>query len=923
MTYGPKADHKVAILDLASTHETYMRDHTAQSLARRIDEAGWDVAVAVGVVDGSAEAAARLGAFVRSGGFGTVVLLRAWELAVVNGVRQAMAPGARLVRLSSGPAAALDGELDHVLDPDGLLALLGGGEPADVGVRRLRPADLRAARPDGNPGTRVRWTSLLDGEEPAGPPTISGPSRGCPYLADTRLNPHFAGLGLDPEHIQTHGCAFCLDNVGSYAQVGERETVSSWIAQIRRIRAERPEARELLLTDERPHPFLPAFFRALVAEPDLAPVELLVKSRVDWLLEHADGALAEAAALAGQGGHTLHVYLVGFESFEPFHLELFNKGVTVEDNVRAVARLRELEARFPGAFEASRLRCHGIVLFTPWTLPEHLLTSARRMRELRFHELRSGALRTRLRLYPGVPLTEKARADGLLADRFDPARPDRAAEQGYDASVPWRFAEPLTEAVFHAANAYPASERDELHEAELLELAVHFVLEWPALRSAPALAAPALRRALAQVGPREAAERVRVGVGEVALADPELMGVRAGLRRACMKEGVPVEDAKGLVAAYQAMGFHAGVVGGQGEGLDAPDGIVRPGADRAVIAVAGTARDRTAVLELQPQITDPTRRAAAIRGMGELMGYPRCCVDAFLALPLHSSNLELERQPFRRAPTAPLHPTCNRLALGARLVSHHLCTPDCAASIALGGRLLALVRERSPAGADRVEAALRRPVLFLDYQRQAVLEGGFDGDVFRVRSATATDPSRWPLDLGEVTAISLSAEGLTLARAGGAPVVIEIPRPLLVLPGEPLAPVALAAVGEPLVEQRAVSGFVCDISVFLGLVSPDGPLPVTLRDGWRLLGLRPGDGPSVELQLASASGARLHAVAHPRTRGVRSYVRTRYLALSYRRPDAPLPPDQLDRAMKALAAHLLACEVRAGRAGVAAAFRRT
>ena len=48
----------------------------------------------------------------------------------------------------------------------------------------------------------------------------------------------------------------------------------------------------------------------------------------------------------------LHVYLVGFESFEPFHLQLFNKGATVEDNLRAVEKLRELRRALPRVVRA-------------------------------------------------------------------------------------------------------------------------------------------------------------------------------------------------------------------------------------------------------------------------------------------------------------------------------------------------------------------------------------------------------------------------------------------------------------------------------------------------------------------------------------------------------------------------------------------
>src|SRR6185369_15040985 len=126
----------------------------------------------------------------------------------------------------------------------------------------------------------------------------------------------FASLDVDPTKVQLRGCTFCLDNDGAYAMPTEAEVLATWLPQLRELRRRRPGFREVLLVDERPHPFLPALFEALLREPGLAPLDLMFKSRVDWLLEHADGAVARAAELAERSGSVLYLYLVGFESFD-------------------------------------------------------------------------------------------------------------------------------------------------------------------------------------------------------------------------------------------------------------------------------------------------------------------------------------------------------------------------------------------------------------------------------------------------------------------------------------------------------------------------------------------------------------------------------------------------------------------------------
>lgn len=704
------------------------------------------------------------------------------------------------------------------------------GKPADY--QRVTAAELRKhldvlAPPPGDlAGTRDR-------------PTLSGPSTGCPFLLDARKNPLFEGLDLDPERVQTKGCTFCLDNSGAYVAVDDDVLVAAWIEGLRRIRAARPDAREVLLTDERPHRALPAFFEAIAREPALGPVELLWKSRVDWLLEFA-ADVERACAIAERTGSVVHLYLVGFESFDRGHLDLFNKGHGPELNERAIDMLRDLERRFPRSFAHRKYRSHGIVLFTPWTRPEALLENARWMRRLRFHELRAEAVKTRLRLYPRVPLHRLAERDGLLAEHFTEGRGDRAAEQGYDASVPWRFQDPRTEAIFQLANALHAADRT-VTDADLIEIATRFVVRWPGLADAPQLAHLPLRAAIEAWGAPLAFLLDALGPAAIAF-DPEIEAIGRTPKRAALKESVRGADAEDMARAYRAMGFSAAVA--VRHTMNRLTGAHGEGDDHAIIAVAQDEAALAEVLASQRALAttaDASDQAAAVRALGERMGYPACCAAAFASLEDRGDNLANERLPFLRHPEAALHPLLHRTG-AVRWVAHHLCSPACAASIAQAERVLALLRAADPEAPERLLAAMRVPSLFLDYDRFASVVGTWESDGFHVTRVVATGRARdLEAQLAKTRTIHLGHHAVILREATGAERTLSAERPLLAIPGEPLDPRARQALGDAAPTFRALAALEKPPNhAVRGVRSPQGSRPIVNDAPTLPAALRPG-----------------------------------------------------------------------------------
>jgi hypothetical protein len=759
---------QVVLLDCYANSNLFVGDETFRGLAGRLHQIGIEAALIDLVRDEAPPGKDAEGALsrLRSIPATVVVVSRAWSESLVAALRDAASRDARLVRYSHGAPSALDAQFDAVLDAEGIVKLLGGLDAAAPHWRRTR-GELAVRGPTPAISTAAR-------------PSISGPAHGCPFLVDVRTSPAYRDSGIDYERVQTKGCAFCLDNVGAFAVFPAEEVVETWLTQLRALRRERPDVREILLTDERPHPYLPALFRAILDDSALHGIELLMKTRVDWLAEYADSAVRDACELAEQSGSVLHIYLVGFESFHQPDLDLFNKAVHVADNVRAIDTLRRLEAEHPRSFEFRRLHMHGIILFHPWTTPAALLDNARAMRAVRFHDLRLYALRTRMRLYASVPLHALAARQDLLVERFEDGRIDRAVEQGYDASVPWRFADPRSEVIFRAANRV-ADALPQLHDADVLEMVTRFVLRWPAFVDTPDLAALPLLLAPFSWG-ASPADVVAVGGAVLAGFDREVEAVAAGAKAACLKEAVPRADAEALVQAYAIMGLAAAVVSTHDRGGD--DGRHELGDTHAIVAVARDPATLDRVMLHQRAVERGAVDDIAI--MGELMGYPRCCVTAFSAQRARGDNLRLEHAPLRAHPDRSLSPLLNRLGAVA-LVSHMLCSPDCASSLARARAQLAVIADLDPTAPAPIATHLANAVLRLDYRQAAAVTGAWQGERYAVRTFRPFASADFGVDPNTVRGIRFARGAVVLELADGSERTHSAAASVLVEPNAPLA----------------------------------------------------------------------------------------------------------------------------------------
>lgn len=275
------------------------------------------------------------------------------------------------------------------------------------------------------------------GARPAGLGTFSilG-NAGCPYQADARDNPRYAGVRM-PEDMG-RGCAFCT--TGNRYEARPAEATAAWVLeQLRYVRREAPELERLVLKDQSPFAWLPEVVTQ-IGEEGLGPLTLLLETRVDWFVRSA-ARFERALERAAEARVRLAPYLVGIESFSQAELDRFNKGMRAEDNEAFLESLDRWEALWPESLDLSHAS-FGFVLFTPWTTLDDLRANHRAIVRTGLDRFRGSLLLSRARLYPDTALYWLAKRDGLLSERWEHAGEDNARRYGYFPGHPWRFADP-------------------------------------------------------------------------------------------------------------------------------------------------------------------------------------------------------------------------------------------------------------------------------------------------------------------------------------------------------------------------------------------------------------------------------------------------------------------------------------------------
>lgn len=796
----------------------FIHDDLLPAVSAQLREAGVDNAIfeaTLPAID-AADAAdlsvlGELAARVR-GEYPVCVYGRLWGDAVFQRLR-ALLPGVTWVYMGD-QRVAFEGT-DHVLEPAqgatlaAIARAVGEGRPVEPEAFLL-PAPPERTREHHN----ANLVRITVGRRPDRPAVVHG-SPGCAYGNDIRDNPHFRDVPFpEGQQVVLKGCSFCA--TGGVPRLPAGETLRSVLAQLDNILATDPDVARIQVNDQNPFPYLVQLVER-VGERTRRPMEILVETRADWLLG-AMPVMERALQTAERNGHRVLLFLMGIESLSQKELDLYNKGVTVAQNERAVMECRRLRTQYPKSYSDTRA-AFGFVLYNPWTELRDLALNVESAERIGIGEFRGQLTRSKLRLYPNTALFYKAQHEGLLAERFPYEAMDSARRYGYEAEVPWRFKHRATDRAYgiHDAIHRAVGKHDEL---KMLREVVRFLERNPQRVEEPVSAlardvvrgmgsrfqreirhdapSPSPRPAPAPSAPSRAPEWSRATeLAREALAPVDV------LRAAGLSPDRPLPDARPLprdpdvrsVPRLELMAFEAGIKPGLYLTLPRAEAValLPRFADFAVTRVdyvldhdavtdvrrrvnvpdgEGThvdlfiARDPAAVARAREIYLDPRGPSAYLAEMGAMLGYPPCCVAAFAALDDRSNNSAIRYAAHARTASAGARfaPELNNLF--AHVLPWFPCGYACAPSVEAARAVLDLFAARDPDGAATLRRRLARPVLYVDHARAVAFEGArTEGDVLRFRGAYAVATAEG--DGAAVAARFEAAMGAALAMGDG------------------------------------------------------------------------------------------------------------------------------------------------------------
>jgi len=367
--------------------------------------------------------------------------VRLWSEAVFQRLRSQL-PGVTWIYLGD-PRVAFPGTthafpLTQVETFAAVTRAVAAGEPVTAEMFQLPHSELTRAHAQDN---LVR-IGVGREQRPDRPAVVHG-SAGCAYGQSVLENPHFQGVPFPSEKVVLRGCSFCA--TGGIPRRPSGEVLASVLAQLDNLIDHAPETARIQLNDQNPFPYLVQFIERL-GERAAQPMEVLIETRADWFLGSM-AVMERALQTAERHGHRILLFLVGLESLSQKELDLYNKGVTVEQNERTVLECRRLRRRYPKSYSDTPA-AFGFILYNPWTELTDITLNLDTAERIGLLEFRGQLTRAKLRLYPDTALFYKAKHEGLLAERFPYEAMDSARRYGYEAEVPWRFQHAATDRAY-------------------------------------------------------------------------------------------------------------------------------------------------------------------------------------------------------------------------------------------------------------------------------------------------------------------------------------------------------------------------------------------------------------------------------------------------------------------------------------------
>lgn len=253
----------------------------------------------------------------------------------------------------------------------------------------------------------------------------------------------------------------------------------------------------------------------------------------------------------------------------------------------------------------------------------------------------------------------------------------------------------------------------------------------------------------------------------------DLIALRRGARDIAKFEDLPATRALALARQLTREGFTAHTEGPYRRRFDLALSIDGAGDRFSVLASRGDAALRLAEVE-RDRSDDGTRRA------GALLGYPRCCVEAFIATsrsPAAAQDGVNEACLRALADAGPVHWSLHPLSTDSP-IGFAPCHGRCEHAMSFARRVFDAVQADAPAAADTLRRTLLTPLLALRVSLfWALVDGAPCAEGTRYQRAVMhddgalpwlTDPAarRVGAAVAHADTVALTDRTLTLSRAG-------------------------------------------------------------------------------------------------------------------------------------------------------------
>lgn len=258
----------------------------------------------------------------------------------------------------------------------------------------------------------------------------------CGYANPVQKNPYYKDI---PSEIirSFNGCAFCFGG-GSISECPESFPMDFVLRQINlsgRVGVEDGAVPEYWIEGNNIFKNMDGLFYRLV-ETSHPPSVFYFQPRIDDVCKNAP-EIEKLLPVLRASGHALTFFSMGVENFSAVENERLNKGVTLQDFMRCHKFMMEWSTRYPNTFFFNKHGAFSFILFTPWTRMEDVEVNIKWFKYFEFDDVH---LISKLQLFPDMPVTELARHDRLLGEKFPETIFDSGCmEAKFTEELPWRF----------------------------------------------------------------------------------------------------------------------------------------------------------------------------------------------------------------------------------------------------------------------------------------------------------------------------------------------------------------------------------------------------------------------------------------------------------------------------------------------------